>query len=99
MKATFLTNCVCCPGPAPGEAIGAMVDQATEIRRRTFRQHVDLDSLREVEESLGYERFPSRGMTMAGDWHVSYHKSVFRGVPCVYFRHSAIEYIFTEAGR
>lgn len=31
---------------------------------------------------------------MPHDWHVSYHRSMFRGKPCIYVRHSAIEYIF-----
>jgi hypothetical protein len=31
---------------------------------------------------------------MAGDWHVSYHRSKYKGKTVYYFRHSAIEYIF-----
>ncbi len=91
----YLTNCVNCPGPNPGETINAMVDRARDITRRTFLTWVDPLAFGLAQESLGYEAHPTRGLTMAGDWHVSYHKSRFRGEPCVYFQHSAIEYIFT----
>ena len=91
----YLTNCVCCAGPNPGAAINSMAEQASDITRRTFLTYVNANELHIVEDSLEYDRHPARGLTMAGDWHVSYHKSRFRGVPVVYFRHSAIEYIFT----
>jgi len=55
---------------------------------------VDRESLAVVEEVLGYEDHHSKGLTMSQDWHVSYHRSVYRGHPCVYFDHSSIEYIF-----
>ena len=92
----YLTDCVGCPGPNAGEAIQAMVDTATDITRQTFRRHVNRSDLRDLEKEMSYERYPGRGLTMAGDWHVSYHKSTFRDAPVVYFRHSAIEYIFGE---
>ena len=94
----FITSCVSCPGPEPGKAINEMKDddRMIMISRRAFLQHVDRRDLRALEESLSYESHPSRGLTMAGDWHVSYHRSRFRGRLCYYFTHSAIEYIFTE---
>ena len=92
----YLTDCVGCPGPNAGQAIQDMVDAATNITRQTFRRHVNRSDLRVLESSMGYERWPQRGLTMAGDWHVSYHKSTFREVSVVYFQHSAIEYIFTD---
>lgn len=95
MKKSFLTNCVSCPGSNAGEAIQAMVDAARDITRRTFLKHVYRNELIQIERDLGYEFHPKRGLTMASDWHVSYHKSVFRGVPCIYFRWSGIEHIFT----
>lgn len=90
----YVTNCVNCPGPNPGEAINAMVDRARDITRPTFLTYVDADELHRIEDSLSYERNARSGLTMAGDWHVSYHKSQFRGDPVVYFQHSGIEFIF-----
>jgi len=90
----FITDCVGCPGPNPGEAIRAMVDNARSITRRTFLRHVSRRDLEIFEKELNYEGHPSQGMTMAQDWHVGYYKSVFREKPVVYFCHSAIEYIF-----
>ena len=91
---TFLTDCVSCPGPDPGQAINDMQDADTEITRRTFLKHVRREELSQLERSLGYEKYAASGLTMAGDWHVYYAKSTFRGQPCVFFTHSAIEYIF-----
>ena len=90
MKYVYETNCV----NSTERAIREMIDSNIDITRKTFLQHVDRDSLVDVEMSLGYCQHPKQGMTMAGDWHISYHRSKYRGKPCYYFRHSAIEYIF-----
>ena len=34
---------------------------------------------------------------MAADWAVSYHRSKLHGRRVYYFRHSAIEFVFTQA--
>jgi hypothetical protein len=73
-----------------------MIDNSIEITRRTFMKHVNRISLQIIEDSLGYDRHPKQGMTMASDWHVSYHRSKLYGETVYYFRHSAIEYIFTQ---
>jgi hypothetical protein len=86
----YRINCV----ESTGRAINDMTDAAREISRATFLRYVDRESLVAVEEILGYESHHSRGLTMSQDWHVSYHRSVYRGRPCVYFKHSSIEYIF-----
>jgi hypothetical protein len=91
----FETCCVNSDGPS----ITAMVDNARDITRRTFLRHVDRDNLASVEASLKYDTGTERGgLRMSKDYHVSYHRSTYRGRPCVYFRHSAIEYIFTAEG-
>ena len=89
----FLTSCASL-GMDQVDALNTMTREAADITRQTFLKHVDRDNLREVEAQLGYEAHPRRGLTMAGDWHVSYHKSTFEGKPCVYFVWSAFEYIF-----
>jgi hypothetical protein len=71
-----------------------MVDKARDISRRTFLVHVNRDDLAKLADEMGYARHPKQGLTLAADWAVSYHKSRYRGLPCVYLRWSAIEYIF-----
>lgn len=62
-----------------------------QITRRTFRKHVNTETLRRIElEELQYFAHGAQGLTMAGDWHVSYHKC--EGI--YYFSHSGIEYVF-----
>lgn len=39
----------------------------------------------------------SRGLTMAGDWSVSYHRSRLHGRAVYYLRWSAIEYVFVPS--
>ena len=73
-----------------------MIDRAIEVSRRTFLKHVHRDDLGELEALLGYEDHPRRGLTMAGDYHVSYHRSKLHGKTVYYFKHSAIEYVFRE---
>ena len=90
----FVCSCVTCPGEDAGVAIRDMVDAASDIERDTFLRYVSRDELVTTERSLGYAHRPSHGLMMSRDWHVSYHRSTFRGRPCVYFRWSAIEFIF-----
>jgi len=71
-----------------------MIDNAIDITRETFLKHVNRDSLRDVEASLGYEPHPSQGLTMAGDYHVSYHRGKLYGKVAYFFNHSSIEFIF-----
>lgn len=90
---SFITDCI----TSTAAIICPMVDEAQEITRRTFLKHVNRQSLRNTEGWLGYDADPRRGITMAGDYHVSYFKSRYRGNPCIFFVNSAIEYIFTQA--
>jgi hypothetical protein len=94
----FLTSCVGWSGrgrnPNPGADIQRMVDGARDISRTTFLKHVNRENLREIEAMLCYSEHPSQGLTMAGDWHVSYHRGKFCGMPVYYFVWSAIEHIF-----
>lgn len=96
MKRRFYASCVGWD-PRDVHADGGlidMIDSAIEITRRTFLKHVDRESLREVEASLGCAAHPSQGLTMAGDFHVSYHRSKLHGKRVYFFKHSAIEHVF-----
>lgn len=65
-----------------------MIDNGREVSLRTFRRHCDSQ---EWEREMGY----SREFPISSDWHVAYFRSRYRGKPCYYAVHSAIEYIFS----
>ena len=89
----FIGDCVGWPRHDV-DALSAMIDRAITITRKTFLKYVDRRELREMEKNLSYETHPKKGLTMAADWAVSYHRSKLHGQTVYYFRHSAIEYIF-----
>jgi hypothetical protein len=82
-----------CPS-STSEDIGALVDAERDISLRTFREAVGLQQWRELQQMLGYDRY----FPISRDWHVGYYRSVYRGVPAVFVRWSAMEYIFTLDG-
>ncbi len=87
----FVTSCV----DSDGRSINDMQDRAVTVGRRTFLKYVDRDDLKKLEKQFGYDTGVERGgLRMSNDWHVSYARSIYRGRPCYYFVHSAIEYIF-----
>lgn len=97
-KLTYLNCCVSWPAhdvEAEG-GLNDMIDRGTEITRRTFLKHVSKEALGDLEERLGYQAHPSMGMTMAGDCHVTYWRSVLHGQRIYYFVHSAVEYVFAD---
>ena len=90
-KKFYLTNCV----NSTAEAINVMTDQAVEITYKTFMKHVKREEVARLFPD--YEWSGKRyggGLHIKNDWHISYYKSVYKGMPCVYMCHSAIEYIF-----
>ena len=72
----------------------SMIDGAQEVTLETLRRHCNIAGLL---EDLGYAVGAERGLHIKHDWHVGYFKSQFRGRPCYYVYHSAIEHIFLEA--
>ena len=80
------------------ELITDMVHVSERISYRVFRKHVGGDHLDMWALVMGYtsSTFPREGsnLLLSKDWHVSYHKSVYDGRPCVYLCHSAIEHIW-----
>jgi len=92
----FYSDCVNWP-KNDVEALTDMIDRAIDISRRTFLKHVDRENLREIEKSLGYEAHHNQGLTMAGDWHVSYHRSKWHEDTVYYFKHSGIEHVFVNS--
>jgi hypothetical protein len=97
-KHRYYTNCVAWDPTlvrCKGGLIG-MIDNARTIERSSFVKHVDKADLRNLERLLGYEEYYKKGLTMAADWHVSYHSSRLFGSLVYYFRHSGIEYVFVK---
>lgn len=89
----FKTNCIAsAPETAAelGAAITEMEEAGREITFRTFFKYVDLKT---VEAMLGYDY----ALRLKDDYHVSYHKSRFRGEPCYYLLWSMIDFVFVEA--
>jgi hypothetical protein len=80
----------CCVN-ADGDDITEMCDQSISITYRTFISKLSPAARKEIKGMLGYER---QGLTLKGDWHVSYHRSKYQGKRCYYLVHSAIEYVF-----
>ena len=98
----YITDCINAPGfegmsyGEAGDAINAMKAVARPVTRKTFLAHTLHKERQSVEAALGYVRYPRQGLTMAGDWHVSYFKSTFKDRPVYYFTHSGVEYIFAQ---
>ena len=96
----FFHSCVGWPVrdvDAPG-GLNDLIAASEPVTRRTFLRYVCREDLRELESRLGYCRHYRQGLTMAGDWHVGYFRSMWRGVRVYGFMHSAIEYVFVPAG-
>lgn len=89
---SFLTSCVLC-SQSDVPDLNAMIDDETEIGHDEFKEALNEEAYEQFERNLGY----GSGLRLADDWHVSYHRSTFRGEDVVYCVHSAIEYIFSDA--
>lgn len=88
----FVTDCI----GSTSEDIRDLIDNGDdEISMRTFAIAIGRDGWQQLSEMLGYDRY----FPLSRDWHVGYYRGIFRGVPAVYMRWSAIEYIFTLDGR
>jgi hypothetical protein len=98
MKAAYYCCCVNWPRAdvhAPG-GLCEMISNARDITRRTFCRNVDRRSREHEESLLGYApHCPDAILTMARDFHVSYHKSQLHGRTVYFFKHSAIEHVFS----
>ena len=88
----FLTSCVLCSQSDVSDLLD-MCDEATEITHDEFKAALDNEAYAQFEAELGY----GSGFRLSQDWHVSFHRSTFRGEEVVYCDHSRIEYIFSSA--
>jgi len=100
MEYKLYSSCVDWPEDAFCKGgLSDMIDNAITITRKTFLKYVNKLELASIAERLGYCWHPSQGLTMAGDWHISYHRSKLHGRRVYYFRYSAIEYVFVKGGK
>jgi hypothetical protein len=84
----FHTSCV----NAEGEDIDALQEAAEDSDLETL--WAECEGFDKWTVEMGYDDdFP-----IAGDWHVTYHRSTYRGESCYYVQHSGIEYIWTASG-
>lgn len=82
----------CCDGIATAEQLQQMYDVDREITYRTFARHTDIGAMR---QEMGYATGRhAKGLRLEDDSAVRYFKSTFRGQPCYYMDHSAIDHIF-----
>ena len=88
----YVTNCV----GSCGDDITEMTDNAEDVTWEEFNRYVSNDEIRSVMgDFYDYDdKDNDAGLKFQDDWAVSFHKSKYRGMPCYYFDHSAIEYVF-----
>ncbi len=85
----FETTCV----NARGDDITEMVDAAREITWGTIKKHISASELSIL--TSGY----TAALRLQDDYSVRFYKSKYRGRPCYFIDHSAIEYVFVKRGR
>lgn len=69
----------------------ALYEKDREITAETFFRHV---SLKDISGDLGYAFGHEKGLHLKDDYHVSYHRSQWRGVPCYHLEWSGIDHVF-----
>jgi phosphoketolase len=88
----YFTNCPAWTNYLPVGDLNLMTEKKVEISRRTFLKRVDPESMKRLEESIGYDRY----FPMSKDPFVGYYKSTVRGCEVVFFVWSAMEYVFAD---
>ena len=76
--------------------IREMVDLSIDITYETFIKHVPWEKLREIFTWYDWSPGKSDGLRLKHDYMVSYSRSKYRGKPCYFITHSAIEYVFLQ---
>lgn len=79
------------PQDMPG--LTNMIRNACQINLEGFRRHCHTA---DWERRMGYSRIRGSGLLLRNDWHVRYYRSAWKGRPCYYAVHSAIEYIWVQ---
>lgn len=97
MRYSFVTSCV----SADGEEICETQLLETQLADAYFINRIALAAgiKNDILDMLGYTEWAksnheSAANLFANDFCLSCHRSFYQGIPCLYVRHSAIEYIF-----
>lgn len=86
----YVTSC----RGAQGADINAMRDHPDQ-REIGYKQMLrQCAGLLQWAREQGYDLRNNVGLTLRDDWHVSYHRSIYRGRPCYYLVWSGIEFIW-----
>ncbi len=95
VKYRYFQSCVDFVGDEV-EHLLAMLDSEseTEATLATLRRNCGTAAIGDWAKQHGYERSKRRGLTMANDFAISYHRSIYRGRRCYFIRWSAIEFIW-----
>jgi len=86
----FETDCV----SSDAKSINDMCDMGKEVSYTTIKKYCD--GLRQWELSMGYQPDGKKGLTLKNDYAVRFFKSKYRGKPCLFIMHSAIEYVWVK---
>lgn len=81
----FHTSCV----SSDYDSIAAMLESSEECDLSTMEENCDLDAFK---TSMMYDT--EDGLKLEFDWHVAYATGTYKGRPCYFLTHSAIEYIW-----
>jgi len=76
-----------------GDSIGEMRRHAEDVSMQTFARNVV--GLREWARGHGY----GRGLPLSKDWHVSYRRGRYRGIPAYFLVWSGFECVWTLDGK
>lgn len=80
-------NCTC---PIDLEELNYIVDNNTDITYNTFLKNVNTEDFQSLKTNLGY----TKNFSIKNDWHVTYHKTTYKGKRIYFMCHSRIEYVF-----
>ena len=75
--------------------IHKMQDAGEEIDYDELVEAVGIDELRRFFPEYDWDQ-TGDGLTLKDDWSVTYHRSLYRGFPCMVVGHSGIDYIWIK---
>jgi len=92
MDYQYIGNCT----HLDGELISKMTDDAEDIDYKDIREHIHQKELRILFPD--YEWGVPKGLQLKDDWSVSFHKSIYNKLKCLYIRWSSIEFVWVQGG-
>jgi hypothetical protein len=99
MNYRFYTSCIAWPPLDIQRGLLPMQQQAVQITRNSFMTHVSKIHRQVMEANMGYALHCSQGLTIAGDPHVKYFRSMLHGQRVYFITWSGIELVYTLEGK